>query len=228
MTKGPFFITTLEADVRVHPSQMDNNIVDNIKRNLERMYLYKCYYKYGYIDKIFDVSNDIKGGIIRAEDPTSSSVHSVKFNCRICNPLKKSVIMGRIISINNVIIAAENGPIRFIIGGMNDINTSNIQYKGSAFYPVTAKGDIIKKPINVGTYVMIQVMGKRLIQGSERIIVFGRLEYVILDDKVLDEIRNQYAESIEISAENLANDKFDEQPVEMVAEDEGGDEESDD
>jgi len=29
--KGPYFITTLEADVRIHPSQMNNNIMDNIK-----------------------------------------------------------------------------------------------------------------------------------------------------------------------------------------------------
>lgn len=203
---GPYFITTLEADVRVHPSQMDNNIVDNIRRNLERDYLNKCYDNYGYIDKLYDVDNDIKGGIIRAEDNTSSSVHRVKFNCRICNPMKQSIIMGRIISINNMMIVAENGPIKFIIGE-SDVNTKNIQFKKSAFYPISSKGEIINKPIVKGTYVMIKVMNKKLVKKKRNILVFGRLESVILDDneKIRDVIRNQYESSERISAEDLEN-----------------------
>jgi multidrug efflux pump subunit AcrB len=37
------------------------------------------------------------------------------------------------------IIIAENGPIKFIIGE-NDINNDNIQFKKSAYYPVTSNG----------------------------------------------------------------------------------------
>lgn len=206
---GPYFITTLEADVRVHPSQMNNNISDNIRRNLERDYLNKCYNNYGYIDKLYDVDNNIKGGIIRAEDNTSSSVHRVKFNCRICNPIKQSTIMGRITSINNMMIVAENGPIKFIIGE-SDINTNNIQFKKSAFYPVSAKGEIINKPIVKGTYVMIKVMNKKLVKNKRNILVFGRLESVISDDndKVKNVIRNQYETSERILAEDLESDRM--------------------
>lgn len=206
---GPYFITTLEADVRVHPSQMNNNISDHIRRNLERDYLNKCYNNYGYIDKLYDVSNDIKGGIIRAEDNTSSSIHRVKFNCRICNPMKQSIIMGRIVSINNMMIVAENGSIKFIIGE-SDINTKNIQFKKSAFYPVSSKGDIINNPIVQGTYVTIKVMNKKLVKNKRNILVFGRLESVILDDneKVKEAIRNQYESSERISSYDLENDKF--------------------
>jgi DNA-directed RNA polymerase subunit E'/Rpb7 len=206
---GPYFITTLEADVRVHPNQMNNNIADNIRRNLERDYLNKCYNNYGYIDKLYDVSNDIKGGIIRAEDNTSSSVHRVKFNCRICNPMKRSIIMGRIVSINNMMIVAENGPIKFIIGE-SDINMKNIQFKKSAFYPVSSKGELINNPIVKGTYVTIMVMNKKLVKGKRNILVFGRLESVILDDneKVKDAIRDQYESSEHISAYDLENDKL--------------------
>ena len=205
---GPYFITTLEDDMRLHPSQMNNNILDNIKRNLEKSRLNMCYDNYGYIDKIFDVDNDTKGGLIRAEDKTSSSVHRVKFNCRICNPMVKSTIMGRITSINNMMIVAENGPIRFLIGE-SDINTDNVQYKKSAFYPVSSKGEIINKPINKGTYVMIKVMSKKLVKKKKNIIVFGRLESVVLEDKVMAAIRNQYESSEHISADELTKDKFD-------------------
>ena len=202
--KGPYFITTLSADIRIHPSQMDNNIMDNIKRNLEREYSNKCYNNYGYIEKIHDISDDIKGGIIRAEDNTSSSVHRVSFNCRICNPIKKSIIMGRIIGINNMIIVAENGPIKFIIGESN-INKTNIQFKRSAYYPVSKKGEIINKPIGKGTYVMIQVMNKKIVNKKTKIIVFGRLESVIIDDNIMDVIRNQYESNEKINSDILIN-----------------------
>ncbi len=205
--KGPYFITTLETDVLIYPYQMDNNIMDNIKRNLERNYSNKCYENYGYIDKIYDVGDDIKGGVIRAEDNTASSVHRVSFTCRICNPLKKSIIMGRIVGINNMIIVGENGPIKFLIGESN-INKDNIQFKKSAYYPVAANGDIINKPISKGTYVMIQVMNKKIVKNKTKIIVFGRLESVILDENIQNVIRNQYEVSEKIISEDLINKRF--------------------
>lgn len=204
---GPYFITTLEADVRVHPSQMDNNIMDNIKRNLQRKYSGRCYGNYGYIDKIYDVNDDIKGGIIRAEDNTSSSVHRVKFNCRVCNPMKDSMVVGQIIGVNNMIMIAVNGPIKFIINGTN-INTDNVQYKKSAFYPVTSKGELINKPIIVGSYVNIKIMSKKIVNNKEKIFVFGRLESVITDDRLaVLSIKNQYEQSEKIDAENLAQER---------------------
>lgn len=204
---GPYFITTLEVDVRIHPSQMDNNIMDNIKRNLDRTYSNKCYNNYGYIDRIIDIDDDVKGGVIRAEDNTASSIHRVNFRCRICNPIKKSIIMGKIVGINNMIIVAENGPIRFIIGE-SDINRDNIQFKKSAYYPVIAKGEILNKPINKGSYIMIQVMNKKIVKGKTKIIVFGRLESAVLDDNVMDTIRNQYESNEEVGAANLLNEQF--------------------
>ncbi|VBB17941.1 DNA-directed RNA polymerase, subunit E'/Rpb9 [Yasminevirus sp. GU-2018] len=223
MSKGPYFITTLEADVPVHPSQMDNNIMDNIRKNLERTYLNKCYDNYGFISKIFDVDNDIKGGIIRAEDTTSSSVHRVKFNCRICNPMKKSIIMGMITSITNMMIVAENGPIRFVIGA-SEVNGDNIQYKKSAFYPVSSKGEIINKPINKGTYVMIQVMSKKLVKGKKNIVVFGRLESVVLDADVKSAIREKFDSNEHITADQLTKEHFDiGTEADLVQEDESDD-----
>jgi DNA-directed RNA polymerase subunit E'/Rpb7 len=205
--KGPYFITSLEADIRVRPDQMDNNIIDNIKRNLEQTYANRCYENYGYIDKIYDVVDDIKGGIIRAEDITSSSVHRVQFKCRICNPIKKTIIMGRISGINNMIIVAENGPIKFIIGE-NDINKDNVQYRKNAYYPVTSDGEIINKPISKGTYVMIQIMNKKIVKNKPIIFVFGRLESVVLDENVMNVIRTQYEESESVIAQDLIH-KFD-------------------
>ena len=200
MSNGPYFITRLEADVRVHPNQMNNNIIDNIRQNLVSKYTGISYMNYGIIVKIIDIDPDVKGGIIRAEDPTASSLHRVSFKCRLCNPIKRSVIMGRIVTINNKIIVAEDGPIKFLIGE-DAINSNNIKFKNSAFYPVSANGDIINKQINQGTYVMIKVMGKTIV--NKRIVVFGRLESVVQDDIIKKHIENQYKETNTIDAKEL-------------------------
>lgn len=200
--QGPYFTTTLEADVIIRPNQMNNNIMDNIKRNLEEKYSNKCYNRYGYIDKIYEIGDDIKGGIIRAEDNTASSVHRVKFKCRICNPVKNSIVVGKIIGINNMIILAENGPIKFIIAA-NNLNTKNIQFRVSAYYPISAKGEIIDKPISKGTYVMIKIESKKLVNGQNSIITIGSLESVVSDANINNAIRSQYESQEHINADKL-------------------------
>ncbi len=196
MISSPYLITKLDVDVKLYATQMNNNIRDNIKRNIEKIYLDKCYKEYGYIDKIYEIDEDIKGGIIRAEDFSSSSIHRVKFVCKICNPLKNTIIMGKIISINNRIIVANTGPIKFIIQE-NNFNIHNIQFRRTAYYPMK-NNIIINKPIVQGTYVLIKVLGKKIISGNTTIIVFGYLDSVVDDDKIEENIKAQYNVSEEI------------------------------
>ena len=114
--------------------------------------------------------------------------------------------MGKVIGINNMMIIAENGPIKFIIVESN-INGDNVQFKKSAYYPITSKGEVINKPINKGTYVMIQVMNKKIVKNKTKIIVFGRLEYVVTDDNIKDAIREQYESNEKVDAADLVNPK---------------------
>lgn len=188
--QSPYFNTTLELDVKLFAKQMDNNIYDNIKQNIEKIYLDKCYNDFGYIDKIYNINEDIKGGVINAEDFSAAAIFRVKFNCKICNPLKNTIIMGKIISINNRIIVANMGPIKFIIQE-NNFNVNNIQFKRTAYYPLV-NNIIINKPITTGTYVMIKVLGKKIIAGNTTIIVFGSLESVVDEETIEENIKNQY------------------------------------
>jgi DNA-directed RNA polymerase subunit E'/Rpb7 len=199
---GPYFITTLEADVRLHPRDMNNNILDNIKNNLIRKYVNKCYLDYGYIDKIYNIYDDIKGGIIRAEDNTSSSVHNVRFRCRICKPIKNSIIYAKITGINNVIIMAEHGPIKFFIDS-NNINKNNVTYIRSAFYPITPNGDVINQAVQRGTYVMVKVMSKKIVKNKSNIIALSTLESIIPDNEVHKLITKQYEQQEEIDSTEL-------------------------
>lgn len=199
---GPYFITTLEADVRLHPRDMNNNILDNIKNNLIKTYVNKCYLDYGYIDKIYNIYDDIKGGIIRAEDNTSSSVHNVKFRCRICKPIKNSMIYAKITGINNVIIMAENGPIKFFIDS-NNINKNNIKYIKTAYYPVTSNGDVINQAVIRGTYIMVKVMSKKIVKNKSIIIAIATFESVIPDNEVNKLITLEYSQQEEIDSDML-------------------------
>lgn len=201
---GPYFTTTLEADVRLHPRDMNNNILDNIKNNLIKKYVNKCYLDYGYIDKIYNIYDDIKGGYIRADDNTSSAVYSVKFRCRICKPIKNSMIYAKITGINNVIIMAENGPIKFFIDS-NNINKNNITYIRSAFYPITPNGDVINQAVQRGTYVIVKVMSKKIVKNKNIIQAISTLESVIPDNDVHTLISNQYKQQEEIDSEHLLN-----------------------
>jgi DNA-directed RNA polymerase subunit E'/Rpb7 len=192
----------LNADVRLHPRDMNNNIIDNIKNNLIKKYANRCYLDYGYIDKIYNIYDDIKGGIIRTEDNTSSSVHNVKFRCRICKPIKNSIIYAKITGINNVIIMAENGPIKFFIDS-NNINKNNIIYVRSAYYPITPNGDIINQALHKGTYVMVKVISKKIVKNKSIIIAIASLESVIPDDEVHKLITKQYEHQKEIDSKEL-------------------------
>lgn len=199
---GPYFITTLNTDIRLHPRDMTNNIFDNIKNNLIKQHGNKCFKGYGYIEKIYNINNDIKGGIIRAEDNTASATYNVSFRCRICKPIIDTVIHAKIIGINNMIIIAENGPIKFIIGDSN-INTNNIKYIRTAYYPVTKTGEIINQAIQKGTYVMVKVINKKIVNNSLNIIAISTLESVISDEDVQSLIKKNYEQQHEIESDIL-------------------------
>jgi DNA-directed RNA polymerase subunit E'/Rpb7 len=201
---GPFFMTHLETDVRIAPYQMNNNIIDNVKKNIENKYVGKCYSKYGYIDKIYEIDN-VRGGIIRAEDVSSSAIYRAKFKCRLCNPVKNSLIMGTIHGINSMMIIAVNGPIVFLIVP-SQINTDNIKFRKSAYYPVNKKGEIIDNPIVKGTNVMIRVNAKKISHGSDKISVIGRMEYVAENTDVEKDIMNKYDETNIVDEQIITED----------------------
>jgi len=185
---GPYFVTNLNAEVRVAPNMMTNNIIERIKHSLEYNYVNKCFLNYGYIEKIYGVDENIGIVNVMAEDFTNSGIVKVNFKCRICNPIEKTIIVGKITGINNVVIKAQNGPIKFIING-SDINKENIQFRNNAYYPKNKKGEIINKQITNGTWINIKVMGKRIRNRSSEIFVLGYIDSVIDDEDVIDKLQ---------------------------------------
>lgn len=188
---GPYFVTNLNAEVRVTPNMMTNNIIERIKHSLEYNYVNRCFLNYGYIEKIYGVDENIGIVNVMAEDFTNSGIVKVNFKCRICNPIEKTIIVGKITGINNVVIKAQNGPIKFIING-SEINKDNIQFRNNAYYPKNKKGEIINKQITNGTWVNIKVMGKRIRNRSSEIFVLGYIDSVIDDEDVIDKLQETF------------------------------------
>ena len=111
---GPYFNTILHSTVTLYPNQMDNDIYKHLKMNLIRKLEGKCFGMYGHISKIYKIT-DRSEGMLVPEDPNASVVYNIQFSCKLCRPLKDSIIICEVDKINRVMILFRNGPIHIFI-----------------------------------------------------------------------------------------------------------------
>ena len=190
----PFYTTSQFSKVIINPSQMNSNIKINMKENLVSKLEKKCN-KNGYINKIFKVE-EYKGGNIEPENFSGAAIYNVKFLCEICLPVENTYIIGQIKLINQVLIMAENGPIKlFVRKGNTGISEDNF---------IIQDNNLIYKNNNkiVGTddYVKIFIKGKKINLGDEQIMVSG----IITDITTPDE-QNKYFYRNEQNISNESN-----------------------
>ena len=123
LTSGPYFNTYLYTTLLLRSHQMNNDIYKNLKNNLEKKYLNKCYDSYGYISKIYLIEKYECTGM-PPEDPTCSAVFNVKFSCKLCRPLINTNIIATVSDINKEVINLTFGPIIILL------NVKNMTEKG--------------------------------------------------------------------------------------------------
>jgi DNA-directed RNA polymerase subunit E'/Rpb7 len=112
--QSPYINTTLITPVMVQSNQLDNKLYLHIKNNLIKKLEGRCYLTYGYIKKINKIE-DISEGIVEAEDSTCGIKFVIKFNCKLCYPIKNKYLICKIDRMNKTLISAINGPIKVII-----------------------------------------------------------------------------------------------------------------
>ncbi len=167
----------LVFDISIYPEQMNNKIVDNIKQNIKKKYAKRCYNGM-YIEEIYDIKKEnISQGYIDRLSSLGVSIHKVIAQCKVISLLKDVEITATIIGINNMLIIAENGPIKFIISN-NYINNKNIIFKKSAYYPVI-NGTISETPLCDGCKVVLQIIDKKIVNGSTMITAMARLDRAV-------------------------------------------------
>jgi DNA-directed RNA polymerase subunit E'/Rpb7 len=193
----PYINTHLYSVVGLYPSQFDNEIDKHLKENLIRKLQGKCYKNYGFISRIYKIDERLNGELI-AENPFASALYKVKFSCKICRPLKGTIIVCEVVSINKSLIYLKNGPINLLIFEENgSINQNNFIFDDRKNVLIAKIGGGQFLPVVVGTFVEVKITASRLEHNSNRIMVAGTLENIASKKAI--------AESIE----HRENDRFD-------------------
>jgi DNA-directed RNA polymerase subunit E'/Rpb7 len=173
---GPYFNTELYCRVALSPNQMDNDIYKHLKNNLIKKYQGKCYKSYGLIVKIHKI-NERSAGKLIAEDPSASAYYNVKFSCRLCKPLKNSIIVCEVVAISKSIIYLKNDKIdAFVLDSRNDVNPNNFIYDEKRNALIANIGNNQGIPVIEGVFLKVKVQGVRIEHGVNKIVVIGTLE----------------------------------------------------
>jgi DNA-directed RNA polymerase subunit E'/Rpb7 len=163
--ESPYVDTNISLNVTLSSSELNNDILQNIKNKVKE-YENKCYigkdqnldrtYE-GFISKIYSV-NSYSHGIINAEDLNCNGIFNVSFYCKLCCPQLNTLIVGKILRMDANMISCESGPIIVIIQ-TNKINPN------------------LKDQLpEIGEYVKIRILQKRFLNGDKHIKVLGYLE----------------------------------------------------
>ena len=193
--QSPYINTSLYSIVSLDAAQMNNDIYSNLKSNLIKQLEGKCYREYGYINKIYAITERGQGMIL-PENPLASATFKVKFNCKLCNPLKGTQIICQIDKVTSFMISLIAGPIKIIILPENINKTlfftdknNNLRYRNNNN----------SQEISKGTHVKITILSKTFNDMDNIILVFGNLD----DLATKDEIEQFYKDEYSIDDKNI-------------------------
>jgi DNA-directed RNA polymerase subunit E'/Rpb7 len=172
---SPFKNIKQYTKISLEPYHMNSDIRNNMKITLKKKVEKKCN-KNGFIDEVHKIL-EFSDGILIPENLNSAAIYNIVYHCRICIPIENTIIIAYIKLISTDLIVATNGPLFiFIPKNYVDNNTWDIP-----------EGFLNKKnnqKLQVGNYVKIQVMDKRINQGDSQIKIMGKLVDFATDDEV--------------------------------------------
>lgn len=181
--------TSLNAIVVLEAPQMNNNIYNNLKNNLVRQLEGKCFRQYGFVSKVYAITE--KGqGLILAENPLASATFKVKFTCKLCNPLKGTQMICKIDKTTAILIGMIAGPMR-IIASPEHINknvfytdkNNNLKYKNKN----------ISQTIDKGTHVKITILSKTFNDMDNVILIYANLDDLATKEEIEKFYHDEYS-----------------------------------
>jgi DNA-directed RNA polymerase subunit E'/Rpb7 len=179
----------------IEPHQMNSDIRNHMKYNLKKKVEKKCN-KNGYVDEIYRITYYSDGFMI-PENLSGNAIYNITYHCKLCIPIENSIIIGQIKVINQELVVAINGPIMIFIPRDNidplywTNNIDNFTHKEKT-----------NVKLNIGDYVCIQIINKRINQYDTQIKTIGRL----LDIPTTKQIEQFYGSKID--EVNEINDNF--------------------
>ena len=187
--QSPYINTSLYSIVSLDAAQMNNDIYTNLKLNLINQLEGKCYREYGYINKVYAITERGQGMIL-PENPLASATFKVKFTCKLCNPLKGTQIICQIDKVTAIMISLTAGPIKIIIVPENINKTlfftdknNNLRYRNKN----------ISQEISKGTFVKITILSKTFNDMDNIILVIGNLDDLATEDEIKQFYKDEYS-----------------------------------
>lgn len=188
MTSTPFINTSLSCLVALSPSQQDNKLEINLKKNVEHKLLNKAYKDYGVVTKVYKIIKHSEG-ILEAENFSGSALFQVEVSVKLCRPLNNQSIVCKISKVNKELIILENGPILIIIANRrmnNDVffidNNNNIKYRKNNESYVLSPND----------YVIANIMSVTFSGGDNKIKALGTLTNLATEEDIKKHFDNLY------------------------------------
>lgn len=158
ITLSPYINTSMYCMITLPPNQLTNEVYQNLKAKLIRKYERRCFRKYGYIMKVFEIQR-YEAAPLQAENPHVSAPFRIKFSCRLCVPLEKQHVICKIEKLSELFLVLSNGPIYMIvtIDRKNDSvffvdNNNRLRYRQDDKSVLVKQGDFVKVSIESKTF----------------------------------------------------------------------------
>lgn len=187
---SPYKNTFQYTKIRLEPHYLNSDIITNLEHVLKQKVEKKCN-KNGFIDEIYEIV-EYNHGILVPENLSGSAIFDIKYHCRLCLPVKNSIIIAQVKTINQEIVICTNGPL-FIFVPKDKIDktlwdvTDNFKNKNT------------KKNLELNSYVKILIIDKRINQNEYIINTIGKL----LDFASPTEITKYYGSIVEEDEDNF-------------------------
>lgn len=162
--------------VLIQPRHMNTKIEDNIYTILKNEVQKKCN-KDCYIDEVKGILN-YEECDMNAENLSGSVLYNVTYLCNIYLPVEHSFVIAKVLSISAEQIFLENGPL-IITSRLSLIRNPNWKIEGSELYNISNN-----KKLQVGDYVSILILGKKINNGETQITVLGVIHDLVTDKQV--------------------------------------------
>lgn len=176
--QSPYINTTLITPIMVQSNQLDNKLYLHIKNNLIKKLEGRCYLTFGFIKKINKIE-DISEGIVEAEDSTCGIKFVIKFNCKLCYPIKNKYLICKIDRMNKTLISAVNGPIKVIITP-DKINKDIFLTDGDRNIRIKEKSKLIEPEM----FVKVLILQSTFSNYDTTIIAIGILHDIAKDNEI--------------------------------------------
>jgi DNA-directed RNA polymerase subunit E'/Rpb7 len=174
---SPYIDTEQYAKISLHPYQMTNDVNINLKINLKKKAEKRCNQN-GFVSKIYKIVEK-SNGVIDAENFNASANFVIKYSCKLCLPVENTLIVGKIRTINRVLMVIENGPILSVVLSSNT-NTDNFKINNqNNLYHIKTN-----KELEIGDFVKIKILSKKFNFNDNQIKTMAYLEDTATDDEV--------------------------------------------